>query len=156
MGFGYLYTKRTEYLADPVLQRALMHLEKDQRVLDFCGETIKPGWLITREVAPGENWVKYSLTVSGSSGKLSTTLIGDYMEHSQLLDLEQDRQEYFRKREAAAKKIEEKQEKPAKKGGWFSKSSKEETKEEPKQEKQEPALEMDYVPVDFDAYSIRD
>ena len=91
MGLGYLYTKRTEYLADPVLQRALMHLEKDQRVLDFCGETIKPGWLITREIAPGENWVKYSLTVSGSSGKLSTTLIGDYMEHGQLLDLEQDR-----------------------------------------------------------------
>ena len=81
LGGAYLYTKRTEYLSDPVLQRALMHLEKDQRVLDFCGETIKPGWLITREVAPGENWVKYSLTVSGSSGKLSTTLIGDYMQH---------------------------------------------------------------------------
>ena len=55
----YFYYKRSEYLSDPVLKRALMHLEKDQRVLDFCGEKIQPGWLVTRENKAGENWVKY-------------------------------------------------------------------------------------------------
>ncbi len=58
-GGAYMYKKRSEYLADPVLQRAIMHLKKDQRVIDFCGNDIKPGFLVTREQSPGENWVKY-------------------------------------------------------------------------------------------------
>ena len=80
----YLYTKRNEYLADPVLQRGLMHLKRDQRVADFCGENINPGWMISREKKPGENWIKYTLSVKGQSGKLKTTLIGDYLSHADL------------------------------------------------------------------------
>ena len=80
-GGAYLYKKRCEYLADPVLQRALLHLNKDQRVLDFCGDNIKPGILVTREKVSGENWVKYEMNLSGSSGKLKTTMIGDYLHH---------------------------------------------------------------------------
>ena len=60
-GAYYWHLKRNEYLSDPVLSRALKHLAKDQRVADFCGEDIKPGFMITREKRPGENWVKYEL-----------------------------------------------------------------------------------------------
>jgi hypothetical protein len=58
-----------------------MHLKKDQRVIDFCGENIKPGILVTRQQNSGENWIKYEMTMSGGSGKLKTTLIGDYLLH---------------------------------------------------------------------------
>ena len=71
------------------------------------------------------------------------------------MDLEKDRQEYFNRKEAAAAD-QVKQEKQPKKGGWFSKPSKEEKTEKQTVAKQEQTLEMDYVPVDFDAYSIRD
>jgi allantoicase len=57
-------------------------------VADFCGENIKPGWMVTREKKPGENWVKYSLNVQGASGKLKTVLIGDYLTHLDLVELE--------------------------------------------------------------------
>ena len=77
----YAYYKRSQYLGDPILQRAILHLKKDQRVIDFCGENIQPGILVTRETKAGENWIKYELTMSGSSGKLKTTLIGDYLQH---------------------------------------------------------------------------
>ena len=86
-----MHTKRGEYLKDPVLQRGLLHLRKDQRVADFCGENIKPGWMISREKKPGENWVKYSLNVQGASGKLKTVLIGDYLTHLDLVELEAER-----------------------------------------------------------------
>jgi hypothetical protein len=33
----YIKIKRDEYLRDPVLARALAHLRKDYRVVDFCG-----------------------------------------------------------------------------------------------------------------------
>jgi hypothetical protein len=33
----YLKMKRDEYMGDPVLARALAHLKKDYRVVDFCG-----------------------------------------------------------------------------------------------------------------------
>ena len=65
--------------------------------VNVCGEKVQPGWLVTREQKAGENWVKYSLTVSGNSGKLKTTLIGDYMKHSDLLELEVERKEHFEK-----------------------------------------------------------
>lgn len=80
-GGFFLYRKRAEYLADPVLNRALLHLAKDQRVADFCGDEIKPGILISRDKRPGENWVKYELSVKGASGKLKAKVIGDYLTH---------------------------------------------------------------------------
>jgi hypothetical protein len=69
-GGAWFYNRRREYLADPVLQRALLHLRKDQRVTDFCGENIQPGWMITRTKPTTENFVKFELSVKGSAGKL--------------------------------------------------------------------------------------
>ena len=92
---SYVLYKRNEYLNDPVLQRAILHLDKDKRVIDFCGENVKPGWLITRERQNSENWVKFSFNSVGSSGNLKTTVIGDYMHHKDLLELEEERREYF-------------------------------------------------------------
>lgn len=101
----YAYLKRREYLADPVLQRAILHLKRDQRVVDFCGDNIQPGFLVTRQQSPGENWVKYELNMSGGSGKLKTTIIGDYLEHKELVELEQERQDF----EKATRELREKQ-----------------------------------------------
>lgn len=47
--------------------------------------------MITREKRPGENWVKFSLSVKGQSGKLKTVVIGDYLQHEDLKDLENER-----------------------------------------------------------------
>lgn len=43
---------------------------------------------MTRDKRPGENWVKYELTVKGSSGKLKTVLIADYLTHMDLSELD--------------------------------------------------------------------
>lgn len=59
-GFLYLYDRRKEYIADSVFQRGLLHLKRDTLITDFCGDKVEPGWMITREKKPGENWVKYS------------------------------------------------------------------------------------------------
>lgn len=95
MGLGiagiYLNRKRSDYLKDPVLNRALLHLKKDQRVIDFCGDSIEPGWFISRDKRPGENWVKYEFAVKGTSGKLNTKVIGDYLTHLDLTELEAER-----------------------------------------------------------------
>jgi len=98
-GGFYLMKKRNDYLEDPVLKRGLKHLMRDQRVADFCGDKITPGWMVTREKRPGENWVKYELTVKGASGKLKTVLIADYLTHMDLSELEQERGDYFKKQE---------------------------------------------------------
>jgi len=53
--------------------------------------------MITREKKSGDNWVKYSLNVQGNSGKLKTVLIGDYLTHLDLVELELERKQYFDK-----------------------------------------------------------
>lgn len=79
------YKKRIDNLNDPILHRALINLKKDQRILDFCGEDIKPSWVITKKKGKeNENWVKFDLKVGGYSGKLQTTVIGDYLKHAEL------------------------------------------------------------------------
>jgi hypothetical protein len=71
LGIGAHYWRvRQECLADPVLKRALQELNKDQRVADYCGENIKPGWIITRHKHAAENWVKYDMKIGGAAGKL--------------------------------------------------------------------------------------
>ena len=87
---------------------------------------------MTRSQNPGENWVKYELTMSGGSGKLKTTLIGDYLHHSDLIELDQDRQTYEKLVEKvrsldkpAVNSAETKTTETKKKsGGWFSSKSK--------------------------------
>jgi len=66
-------------------------VRNDQRIIDFCGDDVKPGWLIQRKTSSNDNWVKYDLNVKGLSGKLKTTIIGDYLTHAELLILEQER-----------------------------------------------------------------
>lgn len=95
--FGfYYYQLRQKHLSHPILKRALLHLEKDQRIVDFCGDEIQPGWLISKKEQHGDNWVKFDLAIKGASGKLNTTVIGDYLEHQELEILEKDRQRYFK------------------------------------------------------------
>ena len=48
----YTYACRRDYLKDPVMQRAMLHLKNDKRVLDFCGEDVRPGWIITKKELP--------------------------------------------------------------------------------------------------------
>ena len=94
--FGlWAWNKRRTYLRHPVLQRALMHLNQDQRVLDFCGNQIKPGYWITVNEDPNENYVKFDFKIKGQSGSLGTIVIGDYLTHRELNILEQERKDYF-------------------------------------------------------------
>ena len=84
-------------------------------------------------------------------------MIGDYMSHSDLLELEAERTEHFEK----VQKFRESKTQAAKKenGGWFgNKAKKDEAKEEKSTaaSKKDSEIDSDYVPVDFAAYTIRD
>jgi len=83
---------------------------------------------VSKEYRPGENWVQYKLAIKGSSGKLNTTLIGDFLNHEDLQTLEQERKEYFENKaaELAAKKP-----------------------EKSKEVEEKSVIEADYVPIDF-------
>jgi len=61
-----------------------MHLNNDQRVLDFCGEELAPGYWISSNESKVDNYIKFSFTIKGSSGDLGTTVIGDYLTHRDL------------------------------------------------------------------------
>jgi hypothetical protein len=80
----------------------MQQLRNDQRIIDFCGDDVNPGWVIQRKMSATDNWVKYDLNVKGLSGKLKTTVIGDYLTHAELLILEKERQDYFRQKELLA------------------------------------------------------
>jgi hypothetical protein len=41
--------------------------------------------------------------VKGLSGKLKTTVIGDYLQHAELMILEREREDYFKQKEVLAK-----------------------------------------------------
>jgi hypothetical protein len=44
---GYwAYNKRQTAISHPVMTRSFLHLAKDQRVVDFCGSNLKPGYWI--------------------------------------------------------------------------------------------------------------
>jgi len=133
-GSVFYFTRRS-YLQDPVLQRGLLHLKKDQTVVDFCGENIKPLLWITKDYRAGESWITYELKVKGSAGKMSAKIIGDYLTHGDLEELECERQEYFSKKEMEAARAAE--------SGDAAKSS-------------ATDIDPDYIPIDFDAYTIID
>jgi len=80
IGF-YYYRLRNKHLAHPVMEAALQNLRKDQRILDYCGEDVQAGYIISKKEQHGDNWVKFDLAIKGRSGKLNTTIIGDYLEH---------------------------------------------------------------------------
>jgi len=49
---------------------------------------------VTRHKVSGENWIKYEFNLSGASGKLKTVLIGDYLLHQDLVELDNERTTY--------------------------------------------------------------
>lgn len=81
----------------------MLQIRNDQRIIDFCGEEVRPGWIIQKKTSPSDNWVKYDLNVKGLSGKLKTTVIGDYLQHAELKILEREREDYFKQKELLAK-----------------------------------------------------
>lgn len=94
-GGFWAYNKRKRALNHPIMQRALLQLKQDQRIIDFCGENVKPGYWIAVNEDPTENYIKFDFTIKGSSGNLGTNVIGDYLNHRELTILEHERQDYF-------------------------------------------------------------
>ena len=85
--------------------------------------------------------------MSGTSGKLKTTLIGDYLNHQDLTELEEERVTYHQAlAEANDVKSLESQKAP----------KKQEKGKIEAVEKQLIKLKEEYVPIDFNAYTIND
>ena len=85
------------------------------------------------------------------------------MRHSELLELEEERKEYFAKQKKQQQGKSEQKDDKKSSGGWFSGKKKEkadvqekETDAKDSAKTKTPVLDIDYVPVDFDAYTIRD
>jgi hypothetical protein len=98
-GVGYwAYDRRKSTLTHPVMRRALLELQKDQRVHDFCGENLRPGFSVSVTETPTENYIKFGFTIKGSSGDLGATVIADYLTHRELTILEAERSDYFGQR----------------------------------------------------------
>lgn len=76
------------------MEKALETLEKNSRVTDFIGDDPEPGWLMNRKEDQQAGWVKFDFVIKGSSSKLKTTVIGDWLTHSELRQLESKRQEF--------------------------------------------------------------
>jgi len=99
------------------MRRTMLFLKKDQRILDFCGDEVGPGWWISENKDSTDNYVKYDFKIKGGSGELGATVISDYLTHRELLILEQERQEYFKQRNELT-------EKAGKLGKWASQQDK--------------------------------
>ena len=64
-------------------------------MLDYCGTDLKPGYWVSVNEDPTENYVKFEFKIKGSSGDLNASVIADHLTHRELLILEQERQDYF-------------------------------------------------------------
>ena len=113
----------------------MLNLRNDQRIVDFCGEDLKPGFFINKKERKDENWVKFDLKVTGLSGKLKTTVIGDYLNHEELIILENERQIFDEKKALLIKN---------------------QPKLKPEELKVQKEEIETYVPVDLEAYNIPD
>jgi len=118
--------------------------------------------------------------MSGNSGKLKTTLIGDYLHHRDLTELEEERVAYedalqkllTKKAEGVAAGVSKSKDSEVDEkklsGGWFGKSDSKEKSSDKVTETAPKTFEMeqvdkamkkvkdDYVPIDFMAYTIED
>ena len=83
----------------------MLHINKDQRILDFCGENIKPGYWVTINEDANQNHIKFEFTLKGSSGNLGTSIIGDYLTHNELTLCELERQDFFQQKKQFKDKI---------------------------------------------------
>ena len=79
-------------------KRALKVLQADKRVVDFCGENIKPGWFIKRKIDKKEGTIVYNFNVTGGSGKLKTTVTADHALHGSLKIFNEELEEHNRKK----------------------------------------------------------
>lgn len=126
IGF-WAYKKRETNLNHPVMKRAMLQLQQDKRVIDFCGDNLYPGYWISVNEDPVENYIKFGFTIKGSSGDLGTSIIADYLTHRELSILESERKDYFDQKSKLKK-------------------------DDPKSKE----LDQQYIPIDFDSYSIED
>ena len=94
VGYWY-YDKRNKLLRSPVMQRTLQFLYKDQNVIDFCGENVKPTWRIQINEDPQENYAKYEFSIKGTGGTLGISVVGDYLTHKELSILEEERVDFM-------------------------------------------------------------
>ena len=108
--------------------------------------------MISKNWRGGENWVQYKLTISGNSGKLNATLIGDYLSHEDLKELEQERVDYFASKEAQAAAKAEK----AKADAPEPESDAAPADTPAAATIKTTKINDDYVPIDFAAYTIPD
>lgn len=92
--------------------------------------------------------MKYSFNIKGTSGKLSCIVIGDYLTHKDLKELEFERVQHADALSKLKFKIVQIQ------NGKLSDSEKKTQIALVEQEIEK--LRLDYVPTDFDAYTIRD
>ena len=88
---GWYYNKRQKALTHPVLQRTLKQLQKDHRIVDYCGTDLKAGWSMEINEDPTQNYIKFKFDIKGSSGHLGTSVIADYLTHRELMILENER-----------------------------------------------------------------
>ena len=70
-------------------------MQKDKRVIDFCGDNLYPGYWISVNEDPVENYIKFGFTIKGSSGQLGGSIIADYLTHRELSILENERKDYL-------------------------------------------------------------
>lgn len=95
---AYFYFDRVQKLDHPVAKRALKVLQADKRVVDFCGDNIKPGWFIKRKIDAKEGTVVYNFNVTGGSGKLKTTITADHALHGSLKIFNEELEEHNKKK----------------------------------------------------------
>jgi ribosomal protein S6E (S10) len=77
------------------MKRAMLQMQKDKRVMDFCGENLKTGYWISVNEDPTENYIKFGFKIKGGSGDLGASIIADYLTHRELQILETERKDYF-------------------------------------------------------------
>ena len=87
----WAYNKRQSNINHPIMQRAMLHIKRDQRIIDFCGENLRPGYWVSVNESAADNYIKFGFTVKGSSGDLGTSVIADYLTHRELTILETER-----------------------------------------------------------------
>ncbi|CAI2372594.1 unnamed protein product [Moneuplotes crassus] len=102
-GSFYLYNDRKKKLDSPIAQRALKVLLSDKRVVDFCGENIKPGYFITTKENKKEGSKTYTFKISGGSGKLKTVITADSAFHGSLKIFNEELEEHHQKKETKEK-----------------------------------------------------
>lgn len=81
------------------MRRALLELQKDRRVHDFCGDNLRPTYTgITVNEDPVDNYINFKFTLKGTSGELGTSIIADYLTHRELTILEAERVDHYDKK----------------------------------------------------------